>query len=314
MVNGNTTEDNPVEQCAMIGDTSIAMRYLPIGGVGDISYSIRIGNIVMDDPTTEEVDESAMPILSEGDAMTTYRISGMHSYVAAVDAMDGAVKVTGIADRKSAASLPVTLMAEDMFDNPATMDTDYQMAERALLRNIEITRRAITDQDAHDNYLPATANQDVAAGSQSEAAFSAGDYPSRMGAVEEHLKLHYTANETKYEVTGSIQGVDDEDWFVITNVAPDYAIHVQIVGNAQFDLYSAAGAKVTSRKMKDEMGMDDPMMEDPDLADFNKAYVDLRCGDYFVKVTGKDGAEDDYTLGWRVDTDGDAKPAAEENG
>ena len=97
----------------------------------------------------------------------------------------------------------------------------------------------------------------------------------------------------------------DQDWFVITNVAPDYAIHVQIVGNANFDLYSADGTLVESRK--DAMGE-----EDPDLADFNKVYVDLRCGDYFVKASGTDEAE--YTLGWRVDVDGDAKPLEEDDG
>ena len=123
-----------------------------------------------------------------------------------------------------------------------------------------------------------------------------------MGLVSEHLKLHY-ADETKTEVTGMVQGMGDQDWFVIPTIAPDYAIHVQIVGNASFDLYSADGTLVESRK--DDMGE-----EDPDLADFNKAYVDLRCGDYFVKVTGDDQAE--YTLGWRVDDDGDATPPAPE--
>jgi hypothetical protein len=294
---GASTEDNTVGQCEPLGGTSIDKRWLPIGGVGEISYSIKLGAVdAVEEDTAENVEAmDARPEILPGDRMG-YRIDGGHSFVATVNDM-GNVEVEGTADRKSVLAMPVMLVAQDMFDDPTTDGTDYQGVERSLARTLAITRRVISDQ---------APDSDRGDGDQdTEEDFSAGDYPSRMGNVDEHLKLHYTLTDTKYEITGTIQGIPDEDWFVITNIAPDYAIHVQIVGNASFDLYSADGTLVESRK--DDMGE-----EDPDLADFNKVYVDLRCGNYFVKVTGTDDAE--YALGWRVDIDGDATPPAADEG
>ena len=125
-----------------------------------------------------------------------YRIDGGHSFVATVNDM-GDVEVEGTADRKSVSAMPVILVAQDMFDDPTTAGPDYQVGERDLLRTLEITRQVITEQEPDDDR--GTAGQQ-----DTEADFSAGDYPSRMGAVDEHLKLHYTLTDTKYEVTGTI--------------------------------------------------------------------------------------------------------------
>ena len=152
-------------QCQPLGGTSIAKRWLPIGGVGEISYSIKLGAVdaVEDDESTTNDDESmdARPEILPGDRMG-YRIDGGHSFVATVNDMTGDVEVEGTADRKSVLAMPVFFVAQDMFDDPTTDGTDYQMVERSLARTLVITPQAIdTQDDADPRYLPATAGQNT---------------------------------------------------------------------------------------------------------------------------------------------------------
>ena len=299
VINGeNDVTVGAVGQCAEIGLSTIPRKYWAIGGVPAISYEIWLEGTVEDDAGTAEVDESASIVIGPGRDMisSTAVVDGMHSYQ--VVAADDNLVVSGIADVKTTAatSLAVNLRASDSHE-------PEQRAGRGLMRNIRITRHALDpavqgttglDEDLHDDTAFA-----------SERRFSAGDFPNRPGAPNELLTLGFPTDAMVYAVTGKIHGALDEDWFLLRGIAPDYLIHLQIVGNATFVLIPAPAANAFTDAEDDEQAMQYVLSsQPPTLADFAEAYHSLRCGDYYVRVTGRD--ESAYTLGWRVDIDGNA--------
>ena len=98
-----------------------------------------------------------------------------------------------------------------------------------------------------------------------ERDYSADDFPSRPGDNLPKLRLvdfvayaKVTAT-TQQNLGGSIQGTGDEDWFVVKEMAPDYLLHLQIVGNANFEVIPASS--VTA----DDMDGHTLMGRSPDL-------------------------------------------------
>jgi hypothetical protein len=301
----------------MIGFSRIPVRDLPLGGTSPVSYDITLGGMIAAiaadpgaSPPIEAVPASDITIPADdgmesmGDAK--YSVDGMHSYVAAVadeasEVQDetnavGDVLITGMADTKSTTvAVAVTLNAMDSHPR------DQQMASRLFMRSFTINRKTLdTDVQGNDPINEAGDEGEDALGSM-ERTYSADDFPSRPGDNLPVLRLEdFAANDATSEqnLGGSIQGAGDEDWFVIKEMAPDYLLHLQIVGNADFEVIPASS--VTA----DDMGGHTLMGKAPDLVDYNAAFDSLRCGDYYVKVTGDDAAE--YTLGWRLDMDGEA--------
>jgi hypothetical protein len=312
--NGPNDTATAIEQCEMLGDTEenmIPVKYLPIGGKKPISYGISLSGMRADDESTMDMDESLDITISSDDGMemmgdAKYRVDGMHSYtVMEIEDGDGSLTVTGIADTKSAVALDpvlkagiplkVTLMAED------SHSTDRQMVSRDLMRNVTITPRMVLSamQGGSDARNEGGDESDDAELGTYEKSFSADDFPNRPGTPDQLPLLGIMAADgTRQNVGGTIQGEKDQDWFLIREVAPDYLIQLQIVGNADFELIPVAS-------VSDEFMDGHTLMGRPaDLPDYDRGYDSLRCGDYYVKVTGTDEAV--YTLGWRIDLDGDA--------
>jgi hypothetical protein len=296
----------------MIDFSRIPVKDLPLGGTSPVSYDITLGGMIAAiaadpgaSPPIEAVPASDITIPADdgmesmGDAK--YSVDGMHSYVAAVAAEAiatgntnavGDVLITGMADTKSTTvAVAVTLNAMDSHPR------DVQMASRVFPRSFTINRRPL-DQTVQGNTAINEAGTTLG---DMERGYSADDFPSRPGDDLPVLRLvDFVAAtpETQQNLGGTIQGEGDQDWFVIKEMAPDYLLHLQIVGNADFEVIPASS--VTA----DDMGGHTLMGKAPDLVDYNAAFDSLRCGDYYVKVTGDDAAE--YTLGWRLDMDGEA--------
>jgi hypothetical protein len=297
----------------MIGFSRIPVRDLPLGGTSPVSYDITLGGTIAAieanpnaNPPVEAVPASDITIPADdgmesmGDAK--YSVDGMHSYVAAVaaeasevaDAINavGDVLITGMADTKSTTvAVAVTLNAMDSHPR------DVQMASRVLPRSFTIGRRPvladppIQGTDPRNEEIGGTGT--LAHGTY-EKTFSADDFPDRLGTADQLPQLDIMAtDEQRQNVGGTIQGADDEDWFLIRGIAPDYLLQLQIVGNADFELIPAASVTETDADGHTLMG------RKADLPDYDLAYDGLRCGDYYVKVTGDDEAV--YTLGWRFD-------------
>jgi hypothetical protein len=292
----------------MIGFSRIPVRDLPLGGTSPVSYDITLGGMIAAAPDADPPVEASDIMIPADDGMESmgdakYSVDGMHSYVAAVaaeasaaDATDahavGEVLITGMADTKSTTvAVAVTLNAMDSHPR------DVQMASRVLPRSFTIMGRPLDTAVQGDTAI----NEAGMTLGDMERGYSADDFPSRPGDNLPVLRLEdFAANDATSEqnLGGSIQGAGDEDWFVIKEMAPDYLLHLQIVGNADFEVIPASS--VTA----DDMGGHTLMGKAPDLVDYNAAFDSLRCGDYYVKVTGDDAAE--YTLGWRLDMDGEA--------
>ena len=299
-----------IGQCAEIGMSTIPRKYWAIGGVPAISYDIWLEATVEDDASTADVDESATIVIGpDHDTIAPYPtgmaslaagtavVNGMHSYKVMAD--DDNLVVSGIADVKitTAASLAVNLRASDSHD-------PQQRAERGLMRNINITRHAIDHAVQGTTGLDESIHDDTAF--TSEQTYSADDFPNRPGAPDEFLTLGFPTDAMAHAVTGKIQGALDEDWFLFRGIAPDYLIHLEIVGSATFVVIPAQAAKAFADEEDDEEAMQYVLSSHlPTLADFDEAYHSLRCGDYYVRVTGHDEAA--YSLAWRVDIDGIAE-------
>ena len=310
VINGkNDSTVGAVGQCAEIGMSAVPRRYWAIGGVPAISYDIWLQGTVEDDAGTVNVDESAAIVIGPDRDMIspdptgmasladrTAVVNGMHGYK--VVAADDNLVVSGIADMKTTAaiSLAVNLRASDSHD-------PIQRAELGLMRNVNITRHAIDHAVQGTTGLDEDLHDDTAF--RSERTYSAGDFPSRPGAPNELLTLGFPTDAMAYAVTGKIHGALDEDWFLLRGVAPDYLIHLQIVGNAAFVMIPANLAVAFADEEDDKEAMQYVLSSHlPVLADFDEAYHSLRCGDYYVRVTGRDEAA--YILGWRVDVDRNA--------
>jgi hypothetical protein len=302
-INGGSTDSaTTVGQCAMIGESRILVKDLPIGGTTPISYDISLSGMRVDDVDTLTVDESLDIMIPADDGMertgdAKYLVNGMHSYVAkmATEASTdpvvaiGDVTITGMADTKSTAiAVGVTLNAMDSHSR------DVQSVSRDLSRSFTITGRVLdtadTGQDGTDPI-----NEDGDSIGAMERTFSADDFPDRAG---DDLPLLRLIDESQQNLSGTIQGAGDQDWFVVKQISPDYLLQLQLVGNAEFELIPVASVS------EDDLDGHTLSGRPADLVDYNTAYDGLRCGDYYVKVTGVD--ETTYTLGWRVDLDGDA--------
>ena len=239
VINGkNDVTVGTIGQCAEIGMSTIPRKYWVIGGVPAISYDIWLEATVEDDASTADVDESATIMIGPDHEMTapyppgmaslaagTAVVNGMHSYKVMAD--DDNLVVSGIADVKTttAASLAVNLRASDSHD-------PQQRAERGLMRNINITRHAIDHAVQGTTGLDESIHDDTAF--TSEQTYSADDFPNRPGAPDEFLTLGFPTDAMAHAVTGKIQGALDEDWFLFRGIAPDYLIHLEIVGSATF--------------------------------------------------------------------------------
>ena len=248
VINGkNDVTVGTIGQCAEIGMSTIPRKYWAIGGVPAISYDIWLEAAVEDDASTADVDESATIMIGPDHDMTapyppgmaslaagTAVVNGMHSYKVMAD--DDNLVVSGIADVKTttAASLAVNLRASDSHD-------PQQRAERGLMRNINITRHAIDHAVQGTTGLDESIHDDTAF--TSEETYSADDFPNRPGAPDEFLTLGFPTDAMAYAVTGKIQGALDEDWFLFRGIAPDYLIHLEIVGSATFVVIPAQAAK-----------------------------------------------------------------------
>ena len=155
----------------------------------------------------------------------------------------GEVLVTGMADTKSTGEAAIAETAVTVTLN--AMDShsrDQQMVSRLTCRGVSQSPGKTLVEEVQGT--DAITEADTTLGALEKDCIPQTIFPVVRETI--FLCCVWSTSAPKLDAPseqnlgGSIQGAGDEDWFVIKEMAPDYLLHLQIVGNANFEVIPAS--------------------------------------------------------------------------